>query len=138
MILIDTGPMVALLDPRDPYHTECLETYRGLGREVMFTTWLCFTEAMHLLGRAGGHRLQDSLWDMRRAGRLQIHSMTDSEADRMSELMRQYRDTPMDVADSSLVALAESRGIHHVFTLDQDFYFYRLADGTVLELVQLI
>ena len=137
MILIDTGPLVALIDPGDSYHTECLETYRSLGREALLTTWQCFTEAMHLLGRVGGHRLQDSLWDMRQAGRLQIHSTTDSEADRMAELMRQYRDAPMDVADSSLVALAESRAIHRVFTLDEDFYFYRLADGTVLEVVQL-
>ena len=110
---------------------------RFLGTEEMLTTWPCFTEAMHFLGRGGGHRLQDNLWDMRRDGRLEIHSTTESEADRMADLMRQYQDTPMDLADSSLVAVAESRSIQRVFTFDEEFYIYRLADGSALEVLQL-
>jgi predicted nucleic acid-binding protein len=137
MILIDTGPLVALIYPNDPYRTVCLETSRILGTEVMVTTWQCFTEAMHFLGRGGGHRLQDGLWDMRRAERLEIHSTTESEADRMADLMRRYQDTPMDLADSSLIAVAESRSIRRVFTLDEEFYIYRLADGSALEVVPL-
>ena len=74
---------------------------------------------------------------MRRDGRLEIHSTTDSEADRMAELMLGYQDTPMDLADSSLIAVAESRSIRRVFTLDEEFYIYRLADGTALEVVPL-
>ena len=137
MILTDTGPLVALIDPNDPYRTVCLETSRTLGTEMMVTTWQCFTEAMHFLGRGGRHRLQDGLWEMRRAGRVGIHSTTESEADRMADLMRQYQDTPMDLADSSLVAVAESRSIRRVFTLDEEFYIYRLADGSALEVVPL-
>ena len=135
MILTDTGPLVALIDANDPYRAVCLETSRILGTEVMVTTWGCFTEAMHFLGRGRRHRLQDSLWDMRRSGRLEIHSTTESEADRMADLMRQYQDTPMDLADSSLVAVSESRSIQRVFTFDEEFYIYRLADGSSLEVV---
>ena len=137
MILTDTGPLVAMIDPNDPYRAVCLEKSRILGTEVMVTTWQCFTEAMHFLRRGGGHRLQDGLWDMRRAGRLEIHSTTDSEADRMADLMRQYHDTPMDLADSSLIAVAESRSIRRVFTLDEEFYIYLLSDGSPLEVVPL-
>ena len=41
----------------------------------------------------------------------------------------------MDLGDASLVAMAESRGYHNLFTIDSDFYIYRLADGSVLKIV---
>ena len=49
--------------------------------------------------------------------------------------MAKYSDTPMDLADASLVATAETLGLRQVFTLDKDFYLYRLADGSVLEVI---
>ena len=54
----------------------------------------------------------------------------------MAALMAQYRDTPMDLADASLVAVAESRSMRRVFTVDTDFYIYRLVDGSALEVVR--
>lgn len=135
MILTDTGPMVALIDPNDSYHTESVRISQTLGTEVMLTTWPCFTEAMHLLGRAGGHHFQNGLWDMRRVGRLVIHPTSEYEADRMDDLMKQYRDRPMDLADASLIAAAESRSLGRLFTFDSDFFYYRLSDGSVLEVV---
>ena len=54
----------------------------------------------------------------------------------MSDLMRTYQNVPMDLADASLIAVAESRGIAQLFTLDSDFYIYRLADGSVLEVIR--
>jgi predicted nucleic acid-binding protein len=53
----------------------------------------------------------------------------------MAALMAQYRDTPMDLADASLVAVAESLRLRRVFTIDSDFYVYRLADGSALEVL---
>ena len=136
MILTDAGPLVALINPADPYHARCEETARSLASDVIITTWPCFTETMHFLGQAGGHRYQEALWNMRRVGRLEIHSTTDLEADRMAELMQQYWDTPMDLADASLVAAAESRALRRVFTVDADFLIYRLADGSALEVIR--
>ena len=46
---------------------------------------------------------------------------------RIRALMEKYQDLPMDLADASLVALAEMRGLREVFTLDHaDFQVYRL------------
>ena len=53
----------------------------------------------------------------------------------MEILLEQYRDTPMDLADASLVVAAETLGGRRVFTLDRHFYAYRLADGAALEVV---
>ncbi len=136
MILTDTGPLVALLDDDDPYHAECVTALRQLPSGPLLTTWVCFTEAMYLLGSVGGYRYQSALWDMYSSQRLMLHSLTPMEADRMSVLMEQYSDTPMDLGDASLVAVAESRSLSRVFTTDNDFYIYRLADGSALEIVR--
>ena len=50
--------------------------------------------------------------------------------------MTQYANVPMDLADASLVAVAESRGVRRLFTIDTDFYIYLLADGSVLEVIR--
>jgi predicted nucleic acid-binding protein len=53
----------------------------------------------------------------------------------MAALMDKYKDKPMDVADASLVAAAEWLGMQRIFTLDSDFYIYRLADSSALECI---
>jgi predicted nucleic acid-binding protein len=90
---------------------------------------------MYLLGEGGGYPYQAELWRLRTTGRLVLHDLTAAEINRMAALMEKYRDTPMDLADASLVVVAESRSLHRVFTLDSHFRIYRLADGSVLELV---
>jgi predicted nucleic acid-binding protein len=135
MTLTDTGPLVALLDADDPYHATCTAAAQRLPSSPLLTTWVCFTEAMYLLGAVGGYRYQAALWHLRSAGRLVLHDLTAAEADRMAVLMERYQDTPMDLADVSPVVVAESRALHRVFTTDSDFHIYRLADGSTLEVV---
>ena len=102
----------------------------------MITTWQCFTEAMHFLGRRRGFYLQDRLWDMLRAGLLAIHSTNDQETDRIEALMRQYQDNRMDLADASIIAAAESLSLRRVFTLDRGFFYFNLSDGVPLTVVR--
>ena len=135
-ILADTGPIVALLDRDDVYHAECVSALSRLPPSPLVTTWVCFTEAMYLLGEVGGHAYQAALWDLYTKGRLALHAPTIAETTRMAALMEQYSDTPMDLADASLIAVAESHSLRRVFTFDGDFYVYRLADGSALEIVR--
>lgn len=135
MILTDTGPLVGLINVADQHHTRCVAALAALSTEPLLTTWPCFTEAMHLLWRDGGYRYQAALWDMCSDGRLVLHESTPAETSRMAELMEQYRDTPMDLGDASLVAVAERLGLRQVFTVDRQFYVYRLADGSSLRVV---
>jgi predicted nucleic acid-binding protein len=135
MILTDTGPLVALLDKDDSRHADCLAAAQRLPPAPLLTTWPCFTEAMYLLGAVGGYRYQAELWKLRTAGRLVLQDLSPAELDSMAGLMEKYQDTPMDLADASLVALADSRAMRRVFTLDGHFRIYRLTDGSVLELV---
>lgn len=135
MTLTDTGVLVALLDRRDPSHAKCTVIAGNLPPEPMATTWPCFTEAMYLLGQTGGERYQATLWRMRRLHQLVILDLTETEVNRMAVLMPQYANVPMDLADASLVAIAESRGFRQLFTIDSDFYLYVMLDGSVLEMI---
>ena len=132
MTLTDTGPLVGLINVADQHHTRCVA---ALPVEPLLTTWPCFSEAMHLLWRDGGYRYQAALWNMYFDGRLVLHEITSAETSRMAALMEQYRDLPMDLADASLVAVAESLGLRQVFTVDRQFYVYRLEDGGALTVV---
>ena len=135
MTLTDAGALVVLLDADDPYHTVCVAAAQRLPAGPLLTTWVYFTEAMYLLGSVGGYRYQAALWSLRATGHVVLHNPTPVEADRMAALMAQYQDTPMDLADASLIVVAESRTLRRVFTMDSDFYVYRLADGSALEVV---
>jgi uncharacterized protein len=134
LILTDAGPLLALIDPREPDHRRCVATSTTLV-EPMVTTWPAFTEAMYLAGRAAGWRAQEILWRWIASGTLVLVDLTPGMVARMPVLMERYRDLPMDLADASLVALAEARRLRHVFTLDSDFRVYRLPNGEPFKLV---
>ena len=128
MILTDAGPLVALALSRDPDHRRCVQALDDI-RLPLVTTWPAFTEAMYLTGRALGWRGRAALWEMVERGDLQIVDVSDEARGRMRVLMEQYRDLPMDLADASLVAVAEERRLDRIFTLDADFRVYRLPRG---------
>lgn len=49
--------------------------------------------------------------------------------------MEKYKDTPMDLADASLVVAAETLGLRRIFTLDSDFYVFRINDRDAFEVI---
>jgi predicted nucleic acid-binding protein len=90
---------------------------------------------MYLIYQIGGWLLQLNLWQYIEEGILQIHSSPEIEQKRMRLLMEQYRDTPMDLADASLVATAEALHLTRIFTLDSDFYVYRINNTDMFEVL---
>lgn len=135
LVLCDTGPLVALVDRRDPHHTTCVATIQSLPTDTLVTTWPCFTAAMHLGIRAVGPVARKEFWRLYREGVLIIHSNSEAEASRMDVLMEQYEDAPMDLADASLVAAGEALGISRIFTLDRHFRAYRPRSLDIFDVV---
>lgn len=133
MTLIDTGPLVALLDRGEPEHARVVETLGVLSGRLV-TTWPVLTEAMHLVYRAGGWRGQRLLWTLVLSERLEVLPLANG-LERMHWLMDKYQDTPMGLADASLVAAAELTGCRRVLTLDSDFRVYRIQDRLAFDLV---
>lgn len=101
----------------------------------LLTTWPAFTEAMHLLGTVAGWYAQEPLWGLIQRGTLQLSDTSSGAIERIPALMAQYADLPMDLADASLVALAEERGLTTIFTLDSQFRVYRLPRGRTFDVV---
>jgi predicted nucleic acid-binding protein len=127
MILVDTSPLVALLDPRDAMHATCKATLAKL-REPLCATVPVLTEAFHMLdpGSRGAANLRTfvdeggtDVWFLDRAG-----------LSRAFELITKYEDHPMDLADASLVVAGERMRTQKIFTLDRrDFEAYRVRKG---------
>ena len=125
MTLTDAGPLIAIIDADEPDHERCLQALDETTLPLV-TTWPAFTEAMYLLARAGGNHAQQALWRLVQTDRLVIADLSASTVERSSRLMDKYADLPMDLADATLVALAEEEGYRTVFTLDSDFSVYRI------------
>lgn len=135
MMLVDTSPLVAFIDAaQGELHRRTLERYRTI-REPLLTTWSCFTEAMYFLDRRRGWSGQKMLWAFIQREALFLHPSSVTEQRRIYELMEQYQDVPMDLADASLVAAAETLGMRRIFTLDSDFYVYRLHGTEAFEVI---
>ena len=123
MILVDAGPLIALVDRDDPHYEACTGASRFM-RGGLLTVWPAFAESMHLLRKMVGG--QDRLWDFVSRNSLQFAHLDAADFPRMRELMRKYRDLPMDLADAALVRVAERESIRRIFTTDRrDFEVYR-------------
>ncbi len=136
MILVDTGPLVALFDPQDGQHARCVKSLQQI-REPILTTTPVLTEAFHMLRPAsiGSDRLREFI----ETGGLSVWFFDRRTLTRAFELMELYADHPMDLADASLVTAAEALGTRRVFTIDRnDFATYRVRRGHRHQSIQIV
>jgi predicted nucleic acid-binding protein len=122
-IITDTGPIVALFNRNDKYYDTVmrfLQSYTG----ALITTWPVITEATHLLRASIAAQLNLLEW-IRRGG-LRIYPLDSNEIDRLIALTHKYRDLPMDLADGSLIVLAENEGLREIISIDSDYDVYRI------------
>ena len=124
-VLVDTGPLVAILSSADQHHETCVETLRHLPGPL-FSCWPVITEAAWLL-RAYPRAVQQLLRSMD-SGFLELLPLAGTEAKGLAEVMKTYQDIQPQLADAALVYLADREGIDTIFTLDRrDFSVYRSA-----------
>lgn len=116
--------LVALIDRDEPAHGRCVDVLPHLSGPLV-TTWPALTEAIYLIGAAGGWRAEAALWRLWARGDLQVISPEPEETARAAELMEEYADVPMDLADATLVAAAEVRRLARIFTLGAHLRAYR-------------
>jgi predicted nucleic acid-binding protein len=124
-VLVDAGPLVALLDRSDGHHQEVVEALKKI-QDPLVSVWPVLVEAMYLLSFSW--RAQKALWEMIETGAIQLLQLDQADIAAMKSLMEKYQDLPMDMADAALVRIAEREGIRRVLTLDhRDFSVYRLS-----------
>jgi predicted nucleic acid-binding protein len=134
MTLTDAGVLIAMIDPGEPRHAGVVASLQSI-RLPMTTTWPAFAEAMHLLYGRTGAPGRDALWRLVTSQRLVIADLSNAAVARCQALMEKYADRPMDLADATLVALAEERNERQIFTVDSNFAVYRLHGRTRFELI---
>jgi len=124
-VLVDTGPLVAILSRADQHHESCVNVLQTLPAPLL-SCWPVVTEAAWLL-RAHPGAIQQLLGSIE-DGFLALLPLAGPEAKAIAEVMRAYADIRPQLADAALVYLADREGIGTIFTLDRrDFSVYRSA-----------
>lgn len=121
-ILIDAGPLIALFNKSDQYHSTAvnfLQDYSG----GLLTTWAVVTETSHMLSFSTSVQIDFLKWIQR--GGLKLAELDSSHIDRLITLSQQFSDVPMDLADASLIVTSENYKIGEIASIDSDFYIYR-------------
>jgi uncharacterized protein len=125
MILVDTGAWLALADKGDAYHARSVSFFRS-NREPLITTYPVLVESAHLMFRRIGVAKTLTWIETLVAQKVSVFAMGTDHMQRLAELMRQYDDLPMDLADASLVLLAEELNEGRIVSTDErDFHAYR-------------
>lgn len=131
-VLIDTGPIVALLNRRDQHHVWAGATAGRLDAPL-YTCEAVLAEAHHLLSVVyDGARKLNEMVD---SGRLDISLRYCDHAGRVHELIGKYASVPMSFADACLVVLSETFRDARIFTVDDDFTIYRRKRNRPLDLL---
>ncbi len=125
MIIVDTGFWLAIADQRDSNHEEAKRTLKKVN-EPLITTWCVVTETCYLLLTRKGVHAQVAFVTSLSNGAFEVFNLECPHIQRMVQLMQQYADLPMDLADASLVVLAEHLGDGRILSVDRrDFNIYR-------------
>jgi uncharacterized protein len=133
MIIADTGFFVALGNKSDRFHTQAVDILNRFP-EMLITTYPVISETCYLLARESGTAVKCAFLSEIVTGRIAIFQLEISHLDRMVNLIERYADLPMDLADASLVLLAEQLGHGRILTVDRrDFSVYRWCNNQPFE-----
>jgi predicted nucleic acid-binding protein len=129
-ILIDAGPLIALFDKDDNYHEGIKNFLKGKSYQFV-STLAVLTEVCYMLDFSIRAQMDFFEWVNRRG--LILHDIPQGDLLRVSALINQYHDLPMDFADATLVLAAEKRGIGSIISIDSDFDIYRLPGKRLIK-----
>ena len=125
MIAVDAGFLYALADARDRWHAQAAAQVHTAA-EGWITTWPVLTETCHFICARLNPQYALTLLDDVATGELLVWDIPSAAASDIGKLMRKYASLPMDLADASLVLLAEHLGHGRILSTDmRDFGAYR-------------
>ncbi|MCT7352511.1 PIN domain-containing protein [Streptomyces sp. 15-116A] len=120
MIVVDTGPLVALADADDGHHAPCVRWYDTVHPRNLVIPAPVIAEACHLIGTRCGAQVEAAFLDALAAGDLgTVTSVLPEDIQRMAHLVRQYADLPLGGTDACVVAIAERWQAKQVVTVDR-------------------
>lgn len=127
-VLVDTGPLIALYNTRDPHHATCVERVQDLPVGKAYTCWPVVCEAAYLLRRYP--RDLNRLFEALAAEEFVLLPLAAADLAGARAVIERYADQECDFADAMLVHLADRENVQTVFTLDhRHFQVYRRSDS---------
>ena len=120
--IIDSGPLIALFDGSDKYHNDVLnfmKEYKG----KLITSWAVITEVSHMLDFNLQVQIDFLKWC--EVGGIEVYNITQDEISNIRVMMEKYIDIPMDLADGTLMYIANKQNIKNIVSIDSDFDIYR-------------
>jgi hypothetical protein len=124
MIIADTGFWLALANRKDHHHDRARKVLASLD-EALVTTWPVVTETCYLLLERLGSLSEQRFMGSFASGAFDVFDLRREDAPRIADLMAVYANLPMDLADASLVVLAEHLGHGRILSTDQrEFHAY--------------
>jgi uncharacterized protein len=118
VILVDTGPLVAVGARDDRYHNVCTDLLASANEELLVPATVS-AEVCYLLQSRGGTGSEAAFLRLFPAGKLTPVDITVDDYGRMAELVERYADWPLGGTDASVIAIAERLGVSKVATLDR-------------------
>ena len=123
--LVDSGPLLALFDRSDAHHRRVANYLRAHAALRLVTTLAVLTETAALLASRVGRGAQLDFLEWVERGGLVVAGIEPGSLRRIIEIVRKYRDLPLDFADATLAELGERLGVDAILTVDRDFEIYR-------------
>ena len=130
IILIDSGPLIALFDKSDRYHirmVEFLKTFQG----NLITTWSVLTEVSHILDFNLNVQIDFLKWV--EMGGVEVYNISQNDLSHIIKMMQKYTNVPMDLADATLMYVAHKENIKRILSIDSDFDIYRTLKSGFLD-----
>jgi predicted nucleic acid-binding protein len=120
--LIDSGPLIALFDRGDKYHKQVLSFLESFEGELV-TTWAVITEVSHMLDFNLNVQIDFLTWI--ELGAIRVYEIQQNDLKEIIPMIKKYTNVPMDLADSSLMFVAQKENIKDIVSIDSDFDIYR-------------
>lgn len=120
--IIDSGPLIALFDRSDKYHKlvlDFIKSYQG----KLITSWAVITEVSHILDFNLQVQIDFLKWC--EMGGIEVYTISQDEISNIRVMMEKYSDIPMDLADATLMYIANKESIKNIASIGSDFDIYR-------------
>ncbi len=131
-VILDTSPLVALINKRDNYHQWAKQQW-GMIKPPLLTCEAVIVESCFLLRNVD--RGQERVMDFIEREIIKVTFNLNEQVNNIKQLLDRYQSVPMSLADACLVRMAELNNQSPIFTLDSDFRIYRKNQHQLLDLI---
>src|ERR1700738_5409009 len=118
-LIIDAGFLLALLNKNDQHHQKARQKSGSLSARKWVSTWAIMPEVSHILAREKAFHAIQRMLDLCENGGLALFHIDIHHIPRLKHLMEKYQDLPIDLADASLILLAEDLGHGEIVSTDR-------------------